>query len=275
MRAKICLGLLIASMTMLPAAKAGTKEELLRLQSDVNLLRDQIRELERTFNERIDGIKSLTVQLNDQVAKSNLILDQISKTLESQASGQQSSDQMLMQEVRTLSQKMDDTATRVSAMAQQLRDLKVQSKSFSQANPLMGNLPPDDLFDQANRDFVQGNFDLAIQEFTAYLNSYPGGDKAAAALCNIGDAYSYQNQLLQAVNAFTRVINEYPDSDKVASALYKRANAELSMSQNDKAEEDLKNVVENYPDTPESELAKGVLQKLGVRIPRPAKKTRR
>jgi len=37
----------------------------------------------------------------------------------------------------------------------------------------------------------------------------------------------------------------------------------------------LKNVIENYPDTPESELAKGVLQKLGVRVPRPAKKTRR
>ena len=59
-----------------------------------------------------------------------------------------------------------------------------------------------------------------------------------------------------------------PDSDKVASALYKRANVLLSMEESDKAIEDLKNIVVNYPDTSDSELAKGVLKKLGERIPR-------
>ena len=275
MKGKNCFALMIALLVMLPPANAGTKEELIRLQTDVNTLRDQIRELERSFSEQISGLKSLTVQLNDQVAQSNLLLDQISKKLETQVSDTSSSDQMLLQEIRSLSQKIDDTATRVSAMAQQLNELNVQTKPLGQTSAFGSDLSPNDLFDQAEGDFVEGNTDLAIQGFTAYLNLYPGGDLAPAALSRIGDAYSHQNMLPQAISAFTRVISEYPDSDKVAGALLKRGNALLSISEKDKAIEDFKNIVVDFPDTSESELAKGNLKKLGVRIPRPAKNTRR
>jgi len=274
MKGRNYIGLLIALMLMLPSGHAGTKEDLARLQYDVNALRDQIRELEKTFSSRVDGLKSLLEQLNDQVAKSNLAFDRVARSLETQASGAQSSDQMLLEEIRNLSQKMDDTATRVSAMAQQLNDLKVQSGSF-QANAFGSNLSPEDLLAQAERDFIEGNLDLAIQGFNAVVDNYPGGNMAAAALCRIGDIYYHQNMLPQAIAAFTRVVDEYPDSDKVASALYKRANVQLSMKDGDKAIADYKNIVTNFADTPESELAKGVLQKLGERIPRPAKNTRR
>jgi TolA-binding protein len=275
MKGKKYFALLIALMVMLPLARAGTKEDLLRLQADVNALRDQIRELEKTFSFRVDGLKSLLEQLNDQVAESNLVLERVSKTLETQASGATSSDQMLIEEIRNLSQKMDDTATRVSAMAQQLSELKVQSNTFGQTGAFGSSLAPNDLFDQAEEDFVEGNVDLAIQGFTAYLNNYPGGEMAAAALSRIGDAYTHQNMLPQAVTVFTRVINDYPDSDKVAGALWKRANVQLSMEESDNAIEDLKNIVTNFPDSSESDLAKGKLKELGVRIPRPAKKARR
>jgi tol-pal system protein YbgF len=200
------------------------------------------------------------------------LIEKVSKSLESQASGVRSSDEMLHQEIRSLSGKIDDMATRVSALAQQMSELKVQSNSLGQAS---SGLSPDALYDQASRDFVQGNLDLAIQGFTTYMNTYPGGDKAAAALCSIGDAYAYQNNLPQAIAVFTRVINDYPDSDKVPSALYKRAQAELTMKENQNAIADFRNIVENFPDTAESELARAKLEELGVRIPKPAKDTRR
>jgi tol-pal system protein YbgF len=272
MTGKKCLFILISLMIASPVLQAGTKEEVVRLQSDVIALRDQIREIEKTFSEKTDGLKSLVVQLNDQVAKSNLLLDRVSKMLENQTSGVQSSNEQLRQEVRALTGKIDDFATSVSALAQQMSELKVQSKALNQASE---SLSPDTMYDQASRDFVQGNLDLAIQEFTAYLNNYPGGDRAAAALCSIGDAYSYQNNLPQAIAVFTRVINEYPNSDKVPSALYKRAQAELSMKESENAVADFKNIVENYPETAEAALAKAELEKLGVRTSKPAKGTRR
>jgi TolA-binding protein len=275
MKGKNYFGLLIALMMAFSSANAGTKEDIARLQADVNDLRNQIQELERTFDERVDGLKSLLEQLNDQVAGSNLVLERVSETLETEAAGAQSSDQMLLQEIRSLSQKMDETATRVSAMAQQLNELKVQSQSFRQTSSFGGGLSPSDLFDQAEGDFVEGNLDFAIEGFTAYIDNYPGGEKAVAALCRIGDIYRHQNMFPQALAAFTRAIDEYPDREEIASALYKRANLGLSLDEKDRATEDLKNIVVNFSDTSESELAKGMLKELGVRIPRPANNTRR
>jgi TolA-binding protein len=275
MKGKIYFGLLIALMLLSPSANAGTKEELARLQADVNDLRNQIQELERTFSVRVDGLKSLLEQLNDQVASSNLVLERVSKAMEMQASGAQSSDQILLQEIRSLSQKMDEMGTRVSAMAQQLNELQVQSQSFRQTSSFGGGLSPSDLLDQAEGDFVEGNLDLAMQGFSAYIDNYPGGEKAVAALNRIGDIYEYQGMEPEAMAAYTRAIDEYPDREGVASALFKRANLELNMGEKDKATEDFKSIVVDFPDTDESELAKEKLKELGARIPRPARNTRR
>lgn len=275
MKQKINLCLLIAFLVALPSLQAGTKEEMLRLQSDVLALQNQIREFEKTFNERTDGLKSLVVQLNDQVAKSNIILDRVSTTLQNQASGVRSADQALLQEIRALSGKMDEAATRISALAQQLNELKVQSKPFNKEESTGAGVSPDTMYNQAFSDLVQGNLDLAIQEFNSYLDSYPGGDKAAAALCNVGEAYRNQSKPREAIYAFTRVINNYPGTDSVASALYKRGMVELSMQESDNAIADFKNIVQKFPTAPESELAKDQLQKLGVGAAKPAKETRR
>ena len=182
MNRKPCFCLLIAFLAALPSLQAGTKEEIMRLQSDVLTLQNQIREAEKTFSERIDGLKSLVVQLNDAVGTSSATLNKITALLEGQSSGVRSVDQSVLQEIRNLSAKMDDSATRISALAQQLSELKVQYKALSQEESQPATPSPDAMYSQAMRDFVQGNFDLAIQEFTAYVNSYPGGDKAAAAL---------------------------------------------------------------------------------------------
>ncbi len=277
MNRKICFCLLMAFMAALPAAQAGTKEELMRLQSDVLALQNQIREFEKTFNLRTDGIKSLVEQLNDQVAKSNLILGRISTTLETQAAGTQSADQALLQEIKALTAKTDDSNTRISVLAQQLAELKVQSKAISAPLPVEAPRTGDSVYNQAFTDLVQGNFDLAVQGFTTYLNSFPGGEMAAPAQYNIGEAYYSQNRLPQASAAFTEVLKNYPGSDKEASALFKRAKIALAMQKTPNAIADFKDVVARFPDSPESGLAKSELQKLGVSLtkPAPAKDTRR
>ncbi len=127
----------------------------------------------------------------------------------------------------------------------------------------LGGLPEGSAYDQAYGDYVQGNFDLAIQEFTAYLTSSPGGEKAAIAQFYLGDAYSAQGKLPQAIAAFTRVINDYPGSDQVASALFKRGRAELAMQETDNAVADFKDIIERFPASPEAEQAKAELRNLG------------
>ncbi len=274
MKGKFYLGLLAFLVIAMPAATAGTQEELVRLQQDVLALQNQIRELDRAFSEKTDGIKSLTEQLNDQVAESKKALERVLKILESQSSGAQASNQALLEDMRVLSGKVTDVSTQVAAIAQQLVELKVQSQSFRGQGAAPGSISPEALYDQAYRDFVQGNFDLAIQGFDSYSNNYPGGNRAAAALCYIGDAYSTQKYPEKAIAAFSRVIDEYPDSDMVAAALYKRALARLTVQERESAASDFKAVMERFPESPEADLAESELKKLGIRVAKPSSKKR-
>jgi tol-pal system protein YbgF len=265
--------LLISLLSALSTATAGTKEEILRLQSDVLQLQNQIRDFEKAFNEKTDGLKSLVIQLNDQVAKSNLYLEKVSKALETQASGSQNVNQSMLQEIRALSGKIDDMGTRISAMAQQIADLKLQSKALPQGESSPPGAPsPNSVYDQSYIDFVQGNFDLAIQGFSSYLSTNPQGDKASISLLYLGDAYSSQGKLPEAITAFSRVISDYPNSEQVAGALFKRGRAELSMRESDNAIADFRAIIDKFPTAPEAERAKDELRRLGVNPkPVPAK----
>lgn len=134
MKRNISIFLLSIFLLALPSALAGTKEELVRLQSDVLALQNQVREFDKNYNERLEGLKSLVVQLNDQVARSQVVLDKVSRALENQTSGIRSNDQTLLQEIRTLSGKIDDVSTRVSVLAQQIAEVKLQSKPLTPAS---------------------------------------------------------------------------------------------------------------------------------------------
>jgi tol-pal system protein YbgF len=273
MNRRLCFCLLLTFGFAQLAALAGTKEEMMRLQNDILTLQNQIREFEKIFGEKMDGLKSLVVQLQDEVANSGVTLRQVAGILDKQASGVRSADQTVLQEIRALSTKMDESATRISALAQQVNELKVQYKSLEQQETTAAKQSPDDLYNQAMRDFVQENFDLTIQEFTDYASNYPGGEKAASALYYVGEAYRRQKLQPQAAAAFTRVINEYPGTGSVASALFKRALTELDMQDKEKAIADFKALVEKYPDTSEAAQAKAELQKIEVKpAPKPVKK---
>lgn len=273
MKQMIVFCLLTAIASVLPA-QAGTKEELIRLQSDVHALQTQIRELEKNFSEKTDGLRSLVAQLNDQIAGSNLVLEKVVSSLENQVADARSNESELLDEIRALSAKIDDTGTRISALAQQLSELKMQARPITQGGLSGSGLSPETIYNQANTDLIQENFDLAIQGFTSYLNDFPDAPNAAAAQYNIGVAYYSQNRLQEAISAFTRTITNYPDSDRVASALYKRAVAELAMQESDNAIADFKDIITRYPTVPEADLARAELKKLGVTAPK-SKTTRR
>ncbi|MBN1571222.1 MAG: tetratricopeptide repeat protein [Acidobacteria bacterium] len=271
MRIRFYYCLLIILFTGLSSAQAGTKEELVRLQNDVLALQNQFREFSKSVSEKIDGLKTLVVQLKDETSNSQLALKQLASILESQTSGAQSADSEVLREIRALSTKVDDSATRISALAQQLSELKVQYQALNEERAAASSMSPEAMHSQALRDFVQENFDLAIQGFSAYVDNYPGGDRAAEALCYIGEAHSRQNRPSEAISAFTRVINDYPGTDSVATALYKRAIIELAMQEKANAIADFRAVIQDFPATPEAAKAKSELQRLGIKTTTPSK----
>ena len=267
--------LIILLFIVSSTAFGGTKEELMRLQNDVLALQNQLRLLDKTLREQADGIRSLVAQLNDQIGKTSQLVTRISTTLENQSAGDKSAGQALLQEIRNLATKVDDTSTRISALAQQVADLKVQSKPITQRlyQTPDGSVAPDaadQVYSQAYNDLIQGNLDMAIEGFTAFIKNFPANDKADDAQYNIGEAYYNSNRLPQAIAAFTRVVNEYPSGDKLASAHFKMAKAELASQDRESAVADFRTVIERFDVSPEAGLAQIELDKLGVSRSKPA-----
>jgi tol-pal system protein YbgF len=268
MRRKVLYCFVGILFTGLLPARAGTKEEIMRLQNDVLALQEQIRTMEKSFGEQMDVLKSLVIQLNDQVGKESLMITRISSTLQGQTSGGNQANQVLIEEMRSISTRLDDASTRISALAQQVADLKVQASPISsisgQSEASATGLSIDAAFSQAYNDLVQGSLDMAIQEFTTFVKTYPGSEKADDAQYYIGEAYFNQNKLPQAIAAFTKVLTDYPAGDKIPSSLFKRGKAELAQQEKQNATADFKAVIQKYPSSPEAALAQSELKNLGV-----------
>jgi TolA-binding protein len=263
MKKPILSHLLVLLFVFTSSLQAGTKEDLVRLQNDVITLQNQFREFDKTLNENHSSLKSLIEQLNDQAATSNVLLNRIVAALEQQASEDGSGKDEIVPEIQELSSKLTEVLTSISALARQVSDLKVQSQPINRR--ITSDLSSaDTIFDQAFKDLVQGNWELALQGFNTYLNLFPSGDKAAAARLNIGEVYYNMDRFPEAMNVFSRIIDENSDSDKVAVALYKRGLSALELQESENAVSDFKNLIERFPEAPESGLAKAKLQTLGI-----------
>lgn len=172
---------------------------------------------------------------------------------------------------------MDDANTRMSALSQQIADMKVQSKPIAQRtfqaaaeNPDTA-VSADQIYNEAYNDLVQGNLTLAIQGFNAFLTNFPASDKVESAEYAVGEAYFNAGKYPEATAAFSRVVTDYPTGAKIASALFKRAKAELALQQKDAAIADFKTVINKYASVPEASLAKTELTKLGIDTSKQAK----
>ena len=263
MKQPIIFHLLVLFFALSSSLQAGTKEELVRLQEDVIKLQNQFRIFEKTLNENTTSMKSLIEQLNDQVAKSNMLLNNVSIALEKQNSGGSSVKDEILPEIQTLSIKLDEMTTSLSALARQVSEMKVRSQPINQAVP--SNLSGEEIFKKADQDFVMGDFNMAIQGFNAYLSMSPSGEHAATAQLKLGTSFYYTKQYAPAIEAFTRIINNATDSEQIAGALYRRAQSLRELNKPDEAAADFKNLIKRYPESPEAKLALDDLQKLGVR----------
>jgi len=117
-------------------------------------------------------------------------------------------------------------------------------------------LTPTAAYNQAYNDYLQGNYDLAVAGFEAFLSQFPGTSLTAHAQYWIGEAYFNKKEYIKALNAYDRVLADYPTSDKAAGALYKTGAAYAELEDKAKARVFLKRVIEEHPQSEEANLAK-------------------
>jgi len=123
-------------------------------------------------------------------------------------------------------------------------------------------LSPQEVYNIAYSDYLNGNYQLAIDGFALFLEQFSDSPVADDAAYWIGECYFSQSQFEEAASQFTELILNFPKGDKIPSAYLKKG---LSLLELDKKEEALsvfKLLISKYPFEDETRIAQEKIKEI-------------
>jgi TolA-binding protein len=295
-RLLVCV-LLVAPNLSMPLFAAS--KEIVELQRDLGMLQQQVKDLQRSQDEKFAGLQVLVQQAVDGANKATTSVAVIQSSL-----GQSLKDQQgqvvgpvvvlgtrmdtMSNDLRTVQQAVSDLAGVMSRMQAQLTDLGNAVKLINTplaappqqpgstpvpAGPGAAEVPPipaNALYDNAMRDKGSGKLDLALQEYADYLKWYGNTDYAPNAQFYIGMIHFGQGNFEAAVKDFDMVLEKYQDNTKTPDArLYKGKSLVRIQGHKTEGADEFKELIRRYPNTDSAKLACTELTSLGLRCSAP------
>ncbi len=259
------------------AAAADTKSQLIQIQTQLQLMQDNMARMQQSFDERMGVMKDMLTQQIDNVNKMGTTVQNLQKTLGQQSSDAGSKVDQVSGQVQALQDAVDELKARLAKVSKQLDDLQTAQQNIT--NPPAGGQPgaapgaaanapqappADQLYNDGLRDYNANKNDLASQEFTQYLQYYGNTDLAGNAQFYLGEIAYRQGNFNGAVQAYNKVLDQYPGGNKTAAAQLKKGYALLELGQKDAGIQELRSLINRYPKSPEALQARDRLNKLGA-----------
>lgn len=246
--------LLPAVFVLVVSGACGVQSDLTNLKNDTTHLRAQMQVMreEVALQEDIDSLKVHIVRLEA------LVRDQTDELLRMRAD--------MGQRVGTLENQLQVLITRItesdrqfSALVRRMESLQVQLSAPAGPDTSAartGSFDPGELYDLALRDFQQGSYDVAVRQFTQYIEYFPDSELADDAQFYIGDCYYTQSLYTQALDAYEMLLNAYPDGNKVPAVLLKIASIKVARNESSEARSYLERVIDEFSDSEEAGFAR-------------------
>jgi TolA-binding protein len=271
---KVFLGSALISLFVCFASAPGfaVSKEILQLQTQVEVLTQQIQGMQRSFEERMGVMKNLVEQSTDATNKATSSLSTSLADLQALIKKQQAdtgshSDQLSGQ-IQALNDSIDELKVRLGKLSKQLEDLQASQQTLaaqaSQVVQQQNAPPPDVLYNNALRDYNAGKNDLASQEFLDYLKFYPNTDLAGNAYFYMAEIEARGGNYEQAVKDYDKVLENFPGGNKGAAAHLKKGQALVQLGKKDEGIAEFQALLQRFPRSPEAAMAKEQLEKLGV-----------
>jgi len=303
MKARI---LLVCVLLAAPAFAPAASKEIQELQRDIALLQQQIKDLQRSQDEKFAGVTELARQAIEAANRANtgvaVIQNSIDKNLKDlQGSvaaplvGLGSRLNSINDNITTLTQAVSDLTSTLNRMQSQITDIKqqiavmqqpVQAPQNNQPQPTGGGPGPGgppmannanapcptgsstEAYQAALRDYQGGKTDLGVQEFQEFLRCFGNTELAPNAQFYIGSYHYGQHDYATAVRDFDIVLEKYTDNPKTPPALlYKgRALAQLDGHKTEATNEWIQ-LIQRFPKAPEAKQACDDLKSFGRNCP--------
>lgn len=267
---QILFGMTLLVGCSLPAS-AGTKEQLIQLQTQVQALQDQMARMQQTFDERMGVMRNLVEQTTDSVNRMNTSLSTFDKGVKTQITDSGGKVDQLSTQVQSLQDSVDELKTRLSKVSKQLEDMQAAQQNLMApaagapgGTPQSQAPPADVLYNNGLRDYNAARYDLAQQQFTDYLKFYGTTDLAGNAQFYLADIYYRNGDYGKAVQEYDKVLEQFPGGNKAAAAQLKKGYALLELGQRDAGTRELRSLVGRYPRSIEATQARDRLKRLGA-----------
>jgi len=273
-----------ALLCVLTGNLLAQKKEIVEVQRDIALLQDNIRTLQNSLNEKLAELKVLVQQALDASNKAQTGVTVLESGLRERLREQEKTvaapvatvntklDQMAS-EFQGLKESVNDMNARLNKLQAQVVDLgnqiKVMANPPAPPAPAAAPGPPPGmtatgLYENARRDQLAGNLDLALQEYNDYLKYYGNTDLAPNAQYQIGEILYTKGDLDAALEAFDLVIEKYPDNNKTLDARYMKGMTLIKMKQPTKAAQEFRALIKASPNSDQATKAKARLKELGL-----------
>ncbi len=296
-------GIITAFLLLAPAASFAASKETQELQRDVALLQEDVRTLQRSFDQQISILKTLTQQAVDNSSRTTTAVGVVQQTIPEQikrevnqalapVAGLSTRLDQISSQVQTLSDAMQALNSSMQQLHTQLNDLKQVVAALTpppappppsadpNAPPQAGGpapmtsappVPAEVLYQNARRDMDGGKPDLALAEFRDFIKYYPTSDLAANCQFYIGTIHYGRNEFEDAVKDFDAVLEQYPKGNKTADAFFYKGLSLVKMGRSQAARKEFTSVITQFPRTEAAEKARAQMKALGFNTPATAK----
>src|SRR5258708_13085617 len=168
MKKQILPSLLALSLLVILAftpASAGTKEQLIQLQTTVQVLQDNMAKMQQSFDERMGVIRDLITQETDNVNKMTNTIQGLQKSLQQQSSDSSGKVDSVQGQIQSLHDSVDELKARMQKVSKQLDDIRAAQQSVPAATSPAAAQPP------------QNQAPPADQLYGSPLSDFNGGEK--------------------------------------------------------------------------------------------------
>ncbi|MBZ5605415.1 MAG: tetratricopeptide repeat protein [Acidobacteriia bacterium] len=286
--------LLLVGIVLVPVLFGQKREDILSIQRDVASLQDQVRQLQKSQDDRMAAMQALLQQAVDASSKLASGMTALQHDVDAKLNDQQNKlvaplantntkiDQQ-GDDLRSVATNVADLVRRVNGLDTKLADLKslVQAMQAPPAPPpaVVGQTTPaasgpcaasaETIWSNAQRDESGGKLDMAMEGYSNYVKCYPDTENAPGAQYKIGYMYFTAAQYDDAVQAFDSVLERWPENPKTPEALYYKAVALHKAHHPTDAGKAYKDYIAKYPRGEHVQQAHANLRTLGLESTRP------
>ena len=259
----------------------AANKDMVQLQTQVQSLQDQVARLQQSVDMNMGVMKNLIEQSADSVNKMNATVGDLQNKMQGLTADNSGKIDQLSSQVQSLHDSVDELKSRLAKVSKQLDDMQGGGQNLPAGQPGMTAAPnanppapggdtassappPDQLYNNALRDYNSGKYDLSSQEFAQYLQAYSNTELAGNAQFYLADIEYRQGNFEAAVKDYDKVLEQYPGGNKAAAAQLKKGYALLELGQKEAGVRELNSLIARYPRSIEASQARDRLKRLGV-----------